>query len=343
MMIMVLPLVSLSQQKYPITKVIKKDTVVIMKLSQAQDINKKFSKLKLYIDSLNKACGVKVTELNRVKDSLLIENTTLQVEVEKSTNQLSKLEKSVKDLTDKKSLVYGISSNNDTIFYYNINRQKTFKRKDFNTWSIQANANYYYGNFDRVENDLFETSMESKFNFGLRANKQLSPFGSINFDLYRASFNGTDNKLSYKTKINYQISVLPQVQIGNVNFLQNYKNTIFYLYTGVGLINFETETGLNGNLVSDGKRTDIILPLGVGAKYKLTERSSINLDLTFNYYLGDQLDGYEQLYSNNDTYNRFTLGYNYQIGKKGRKSLTWFNPFDMTYDKSFEKEFIQVK
>jgi hypothetical protein len=338
-----MPLVSLSQQKYPITKVIKKDTVVIMKLSQAQDINKKFSKLKIYIDSLNNTCGVKVTELNRIKDSILIENTNLQVEVDKSTNQLSKLEKSVKDLTDKKSLVYGVSPNNDTIYYYNINRQKTFKRKDFNTWSVQSNANYYYGTFDRVENEIFETSIESKFNLGLRVNKQLSPFGSINFDFYRASFYGNSKNFNYNTKINYQISVLPQVQIGNVNFLKNYKNTIFYFYSGVGFMSYKTKTELKGQVVSNENKYDLIIPIGFGTKYKLTDRSSINLDFTFNYYLGDDLDGYEQLYSNNDTYNRFTMGYNYQIGKKGKKSLTWFNPFNVTYDKSFEKEFIQVK
>jgi hypothetical protein len=340
---MALPLVSLSQVKYPITKIIKKDTVVIMKLSQAQDINKKFSKLKLYIDSLNKACNVKVTDLNKINDSLLIQTTNLQQEIEKTTFQYSKLEKSVKELTDQKSLVYGVSKNSDTIYYYNINRQKKFSRKDFNTWSIQANANYYYGNFDRVSNEVFETSVSSKFNFGLRVNKQLSSFGSVNFDLYKASFKGDDGKLNYNTKINYQISVLPQIQIGNVNFLNNYKNTIFYFYTGVGVMNFKTDTEQNGVVVSNDSQSDMIIPFGVGAKYKLTEKSSINLDFIFNYYLGDDLDGYKQLYSDNDTYNRFSIGYNYQIGKKSRKSLTWFNPFDMRYDESFEKRFIQVK
>lgn len=342
-MIMALPLVSLSQTKYPITKVIKKDTVVVMRLSQAQDINRKFSKLKTYIDSLNNACGVKVTELNKINDSLFIENTNLQVEVEKSTTQLNKIETSVKELTQQKSLVYGISPNSDTIYYYNINRQKKFKTKDFNTWSVQGNFNYYYGTFDRVSNEIFETSVSSKFNFGLRVNKQLSPFGSVNLDLYRSSFKGNDGKLNYNTKVNYQISVLPQVQIGNVQFLNNYKNTIFYFYSGVGIINFKTNTEKNNKVVFNEKKTDIILPFGVGTKYKITEKSSINLEFSFNYYLGDDLDGYEQLYSDNDTYNRFSLGYNYQIGKKSRKSLTWYNPFDMKYEDSFEKKFIQIK
>lgn len=342
-MIMALPLASISQTKYPITKVIKKDTVVIMKLSQAQDINKKFNKLKLYIDSLNKACNVKVSDLNKVNDSLLIQTNNLQQEIEKTSNNYSKLEKSVKELTNQKSLVYGISPNSDTIYYYNINRQKKFSRKDFNTWSVQANMNYYYGTFDRISNEVFETSVSSKFNFGLRVNKQLSSFGSVNLDLYRASFKGDDGKLNYNTKINYQISVLPQVQIGNVNFLNNYKNTIYYFYTGVGIMNFKTDTEKSGVVLSNESKTDMIIPFGVGAKYKISERSSINLDFTFNYYLGDDLDGYKQIFSDNDTYNRFTLGYNYQIGKKGRKSLTWFNPFDMRYDESFEKRFIQVK
>ena len=107
--------------------------------------------------------------------------------------------------------------------------------------------------------------------------------------------------------------------------MDNHSRLIFYGYAGIGVIKFTTNSDLN--------RTDLIIPYGVGSKFKLSERSAVNLDFTFNYYMGDDLDGKIQLYSDNDTYNRISLGYTYTFGNK--KSLTWHNPFTDAYSKSF--------
>lgn len=211
-----------------------------------------------------------------------------------------------------------------TYFYYYLDTRNRDKVNKFNTWSLQANVNYGYGNFDRVSNDLFETSMSSKFGFGLRATKQLSTVASVNFDLYNTKFEGTERNFTYNTKAT-QFSILPQIQIGNIKYLDNFPKSIFYGYVGVGVIKFKADP--------DVDKMDLVIPYGVGTKYKLSERSAINLDFMFNYYLGDDLDGKVQPYSDNDTYNRFTLGYTYTFGKK--KNLTWFNPFTDAYNRNF--------
>lgn len=275
-----------------------------MTIKQADAINRKFKEMQTTYDSLVKLCDIKVTKLQELNDSLLL--------------SIKKLQNIVSVTTTKE--------NDTTYFYYYLDTKNKDKISKFNTWSLQANANYGYGNFDRVSNDLFETSVSSKFGVGLRATKQLSTIIAINFDLYNTTFEGTEQNFTYSTKAT-QFSVLPQLQIGNIKYLDNYPKSIFYGYAGIGVIDFSTESSVD--------KTDLIIPYGVGAKYKLSEKSAINLDFIFNYYLGDDLDGKEQLYSNNDTYNRFVLGYTYTFGKKSKKNLTWFNPFTDAYNRNF--------
>ena len=275
-----------------------------MTIKQANAINRSYKQMKAEFDSIKKACDLKVDLLTKQNDSLLTLTYKLQNVVSKTTTKVD----------------------DTTYFYYELDARKKDKVNKFNTWSLQANLNYGYGNFDRVSNDLFQTSVSSKFGFGLRATKQLSTVASVNFDLYRTNFEGTENNFTYNTNAT-QLSVLPQLQIGNIKYLDNYPRSIFYGYVGVGIIKFTADPDVN--------KVNLVIPYGVGTKYKLNERSALNFDFTFNYYLGDDLDGKEQLYSDNDTYNRFTLGYTYTFGKKSKKNLTWFNPFTDACNRNF--------
>ena len=275
-----------------------------MTIKQANAINRSYKQMKAEFDSIKKACDLKVDLLTKQNDSLLTLTYKLQNVVSKTTTKVD----------------------DTTYFYYELDARKKDKVNKFNTWSLQANLNYGYGNFDRVSNDLFQTSVSSKFGFGLRATKQLSAVASVNFDLYKTDFEGTENNFTYNTNAT-QLSILPQLQIGNIKYLDNYPRSIFYGYVGVGIIKFTADPDVN--------KVNLVIPYGVGTKYKLNERSALNFDFTFNYYLGDDLDGKEQLYSDNDTYNRFTLGYTYTFGKKSKKNLTWFNPFTDAYNKNF--------
>ena len=291
-------------RKYPITRIEGKDTVVIMTIKQANAINRSYKQLQNQLDSLKKLCDLKIDFLTKQNDSLLTLTYKFQNVVSKTTTKVD----------------------DTTYFYYELDTRKKDKVNKFNTWSLQANLNYGYGNFDRVSNDLFKTSISSKFGFGLRTTKQLSTVASINFDLYKTNFEGVENNFTYNTHAT-QLSILPQLQIGNIKYLDNFPRSIFYGYVGVGVVKF--------NVNSSKNNVNLVIPYGVGSKYKLSENSAINLDFTFNYYLGDDLDGKVQLYSDNDTYNRFTLGYTYTFGKKSKKNLTWFNPFTDAYNKNF--------
>ena len=281
-----------------------------MTIKQADAINRKYAEMTAKLDSIKKSCGATITDLSNKNELLINTNYKLEGIVSKST----------------------IKVDDSTYFYYYLDTKAKDKLNKFSTWSLQSNIGVTYGTFDKVDNDLFETSVSSRVDLGLRASKQLSSLFSVNLDLYKTKFVGTSDKLLYNTKVSWYAGVTPQIQVGNVKFLDNYKNTIFYFYTGVGIINFETDVTTSKESYTI-KKTDLVIPFGVGAKYRLTDRSAINVEFAYNYYLGDDLDGYKQLYSDNDTYNRISLGYTYTFGKK--KPLAWHNPFIDTYSKSF--------
>jgi len=282
-----------------------------MTIKQADAINRKYAEMKCELDSIKKACDLKIAELSNKNDSVINSNVKLETVVAKSTTKV----------------------NDSTYFYYDLDTKNRDKVNKFNTWSIQPNIGFTYGNFDRVDNDLFESSISSRIDLGLRASKQLSPFFSVNLDLYKTKFTGTGNKLLYNTKVKWYAGITPQMQVGNVKFLNSYKNTMFYFYTGAGVINFDADVTTNNDEYTVNK-TDLVIPFGVGAKYRLTDKSAINLEFAYKYYLGDDLDGYKQLYSDNDTFNRVSLGYTYTFGKKDKKPLIWHNPFTDAYNKS---------
>ena len=282
-----------------------------MSLKQANAINQKYTEMSCKLDSIAKVCKLIVTDLTNKNDSLITTNNRLENIVAVTTTKVD----------------------DSTYFYYYLDTRARNRVSKFNTWSMQSNLGVTYGNFDRISNELFESSISSRVDLGLRVSKQLSPFFSANLDLYKTKFTGTGDKLLYNTKVKWYAGITPQVQVGNVKFLDSYKNTIFYFYTGVGVISFESDVTTTKDDYTVSK-TDLVIPFGVGAKYRLTDKSAINLEFAYKYYLGDDLDGYKQLYSDNDTYNRVSLGYTYTFGKKDKKPLIWHNPFTDAYNKS---------
>ena len=232
-----------------------------MTIKQADAINRKYAEMSAKLDSVKKSCGATITDLSNKNELLININNKLEGIVSKSTTKV----------------------NDSTYFYYYLDTKAKDKLKQFNTWSLQTNVGITYGTFDKVDNDIFETSVSSRVDLGLRASKQLSPFFSINLDLYKTKFTGTDNKLLYNTKVKWYTSITPQLQIGNVKFLNNYKNTLFYFYTGIGVIDFETDATTPKEEYTV-KKTDLVIPFGVGTKYRISDKSAINLELAYNYY-----------------------------------------------------------
>lgn len=88
MMLIMIPVLSYSQSKskYPKQTIINGDSVVILSLQQAIDMNQSFLKIQAQIDSINAVADT-------LQTTVLIQNsetTNLQHKLETSTNRLSK-------------------------------------------------------------------------------------------------------------------------------------------------------------------------------------------------------------------------------------------------------------
>lgn len=86
-------LVSLSSYcQYPVTKIIGKDTVVIMTIKQAEEINKKFLDLRDSINSLDKTVTISKVEIDSLKVEKQKIDSSLVLTSEKLTTSDKKIE-----------------------------------------------------------------------------------------------------------------------------------------------------------------------------------------------------------------------------------------------------------
>ena len=114
------------------------------------------------------------------------------------------------------------------------------------------------------------------------------------------------------------------------------KEDALQLYTsvGAGLAGYKpTITTAAGTSAYAGGKTisELIIPVGVGAKFKVSDGINIDLGWTINFVDGDNLDG---LYKNgnNDKYNYAYAGLEFALGKG--KQLAFHNPVAATYDEA---------
>lgn len=81
-----------SYSQYPVTKIIGKDTVVIMTVKQAEEINKKFLDLRDSINSLGKTIVVSKVEIDSLKTEKQKLDSNLVFTSEKLTTSDKKIE-----------------------------------------------------------------------------------------------------------------------------------------------------------------------------------------------------------------------------------------------------------
>lgn len=207
-------------------------------------------------------------------------------------------------------------------------QQRRLNLTDFKTWSIQANGAMNWAHTDVVENSPFYSKVNYGLGYGLRLNKFLTHNFGVSLDGYRTSFEGVDGIWSYKTKINYQVSVLAMIQTGNINYLPEFEKFQLYGYLGYGSINYESSLVNSNNSLRNNevKENEQVIPVGVGVKYHLKENVTLNLEYSINNLNGDNLDAFNDRFTEHDSYSKLQFGISYTFGKYYNKELEWHDP-----------------
>ena len=169
----------------------------------------------------------------------------------------------------------------------------------------------------------------SKFLSRGRDHASLAIFGRIDMTRFfatRASFTygkiSGDDALAKSTglqsrNLSFQSSLLELALVGEINPLgNNLTGRKFrpYFYGGVAVFHFKPETNYNGKLVAlqplgtegqgmDGfgkkyRLTQLSIPLGVGARYRITERINLGFDIGIRKTFTDYLDDVSGTYVN---------------------------------------------
>lgn len=202
--------------------------------------------------------------------------------------------------------------------------QDTLKLKHFDTWSITPFIGTSYENMDLEENDPFYTSTPINFGFGVDVSKQLSHHFSGHLNYFNTKLTGSGVLIDYTNKIN-QLDLRFRLNLTNGHILRNWRSTQLFVYAGYGVLWYDATRSANGVVVDEAKDNTRVLPVGVGGKYRLGNRTALSADLSFNMTNSDNLDGWRNHVTARDGYTRLSVGVSYSFGKK--KILEWDNPY----------------
>ena len=197
-------------------------------------------------------------------------------------------------------------------------------------WYANVNGGMVQG-FGDIEDESSLTGKlnnETDFGYGLRFGRYISPIFAIHAQLLKANIIGqkTSNDLKYnsdllETQLGFTVNIL------NI-FSENKRNRRINIYatSGIGMVFFNTNvhqlsTGaLIDNIEGAGSNeTAIIVPVGAGLDFKLTDKWFINLESVLRFTNTDKLDIVEGG-SQNDAYFYSSLGLTYHFGSKGKTS-----------------------
>lgn len=238
--------------------------------------------------------------------------------------------------------------------------------KQYRTWTVGVNVgaafpsliiggrNDFGANFTKLSDNT------PGLYYGLSVRKQLTNLIGAQFNAYRGSvtsYNKNEgvriskysNELisTAKTEVAYDINLSGVVTILTFDFLKRESNAKIYGTAGYGLMGYNpvlysTYANGDGTPAFDGKgkwgkdkNNDYIrqmyIPVGVGAKFKVSNTIAIDLGYDAKFIDADNFDGYNKS-NNSDRVGVVHAGLEFSLGSKSKPDLFWSNPIAMMYD-----------
>jgi OOP family OmpA-OmpF porin len=146
----------------------------------------------------------------------------------------------------------------------------------------------------------------------------------------------------------YQASLSAVVNVATIDFLRRENAVNFFVNAGMGLTSYKPNIkgfGTNGTdgaweqyRDADGNAiNELVVPVGVGVKFKLSDAVALNFGYTQNFINGDNFDGVRKSYPTKDRYSYGYGGLEFTLGSKSKANLDWVNPVAMMYDELYDE------
>lgn len=197
---------------------------------------------------------------------------------------------------------------------------------EFSTWSLTPYAAFTFENTDFEKNDPFYKKTPLNTGFGLEVSKQLSHFTSVQLNYFNTELNTESSFNKFNSNVN-QFDLRFRLNITNGSVFRKWQSTQLFAYAGYGILFYDaTRTAsLTGETVYEVNNNTSVIPVGVGAKYRLGNRTSLSFDLSYNQTNTDDLDAWVNALTSKDGFTKATFAFTYNLGKK--KILEWDHPY----------------
>ncbi|QQL49187.1 OmpA family protein [Mucilaginibacter ginkgonis] len=190
------------------------------------------------------------------------------------------------------------------------------------------------------------THWKASYGYGASLRLQLAHSFGIQGDFHGGRLEGDnstaaggirDGVTAFKTDF-YSATLSGVVNVATVDYLRR-KNAInFFLTGGAGMVWYKpTVTFGNGVPVAyDHYPQSLVIPVGAGVKFRLTDAVALNLGYTENFVDDDILDGLKRGYPTKDKYSYGYAGLEFTLGSSSKSNLDWVNPVAMMYDELYD-------
>jgi len=244
-------------------------------------------------------------------------------------------------------------------------------RSQYRTWSIglqggittpnvliggQNAFGQKVGYFQNKVGEYYGLTIRKQFShlFGLELEGNRGKIKTYNHDLVTTSetANGAKSAIS---SVNWAASLNGVFQLGTIDFLRRENAVNFFAKVGFGAMAYNpvqyANNDFTGAVVYDNKgnwgdeifgdrtavgdrdnRLTAFVPVGVGAKFKLSEVVALNLGYTMNFTDDFLLYGPSRLGSDKNSFSNVYGGLEFTLGSRDKENLTFANPVATLYD-----------
>ncbi|MBU1374071.1 MAG: OmpA family protein [Bacteroidetes bacterium] len=215
-----------------------------------------------------------------------------------------------------------------------------FTKGAYRTWSFGLNG----GVMSPVvatggRNDF--TNWKASLGYGGYIKKQIWHNFGIQGDFFRGTLKANNDKAlgngtkynspysSYQTDVKWVGTLSAVYNIGNFSILDRQSYVSPYVSAGAGLMGYQptdiTTGGQSVMLKSGGNIHELVVPVGVGAKFMIAKGINLDLGYKMNFVDGDNLDGYHRE-PQNDKFSYGYAGLEFALGNKTKPQLAFANP-----------------
>ena len=215
------------------------------------------------------------------------------------------------------------------------------------------------GYFQNKVGEYYGLTIRKQFShlFGLELEGNRGTIKTYNHELASPQAENSLGAVAAKTRVNWAASLNGVFQLGTIDFLRRENAVNFYAKVGLGVLANNpvqySNTDFNDSGVvydNEGKWGDEIfgdrepvtegrnnkltayVPVGVGAKFKLSEVVALNLGYTMNFTDDNLLYGPGRDLNNKGKFSNIYGGLEFTLGSRDKANLTFVNPVALMYD-----------